>query len=608
MRSGGRIRDTDLEEVRRRANLIDVASEYMQVKRAGRLYKALCPFHAEKTPSLSLDPAKNLFHCFGCGEGGDTIRLIEKLENLTFIEAIERLARMTGVDLHYEQLSDADRAAQRRRARLIDAHREAAAYFHETLKRAPEAADARTYLLQKRGFTKETLEAFQVGFSLPKWDALVGHLRSKGFAEQEIVDAGLGARRQEGGLVDRFRGRVMFPIHGITGDPVAFGARRMGDDAEGPKYLNSAESPIYKKSHVLYALNRAKGEIVKSARGLIVEGYTDVIALHQAGITEAVATCGTALGLDHLRTLQRFTQDLTLSLDADEAGGAAAERTYDQMIGDAQQMGLTLRVVLMPRGDDPADSVAKLGPDGFRALVDGAVPLLEFVLRREADRYAVGDPEVQARALASGLRLLAKTQSRVVREEAVRRLSGWINVDPNIIFVELEKIMRTGTAPKATTGQILRRSSGQVRLERDALRLALQQQRVVKAAMEELPPEVFSVPGHQRIWAALQKGTDPALLAESIEDEEARKIITQLSVEPIPLDGELTDDAIERLANAVFRRLKEYVLSRQIEQLTPQLQRLNPLENPREHDELFAKLLDLQRQKRELNEMGEGAE
>jgi DNA primase len=607
VRTAGRIRDTDLEEVRRRANLIEVASEYMQVKRAGRLYKALCPFHAEKTPSFSLDPAKGLYFCFGCHEGGDVIKLVEKLENLSFVEAIERLAQMTGVDLQYEQLSAGDRAAHRRRARLVDAHREAATYYHETLKRASEASDARTYLLQQRGFTKETLEEFQVGFSLSKWDALVNHLKGKGFSEEEIADAGLGARRQDGGLVDRFRGRVMFPIHDLTGDPVAFGARKMGTE-DGPKYLNSAESPIYKKSQVLYALNRAKGEIVKTGRGLIVEGYTDVIALHQAGIQTAVATCGTALGLEHLRGLQRFTQDVVLSLDADEAGGLAAERTYDQMVGDAQQMGITLRVVVMPPGDDPADSVAKAGADGFLALVDGAVPLLEFVLKREAGRYSVGDAEVQARALRSSLRLLAKTENPVVRNEAARRLSGWIGVDPSIVFVELEKVMTTGTTSRSSTGTILRRASGQVRREQEALRLALQQQRVVKARMEEVSTDFFSVPDHKVIWTALQKGTDPALLPETLEDERTRNIATQLAVEPIPLDGEQTDAVIERYAIDVFTRLKEFVLSREIEQLTPQLQRLNPLESPKEHDELFAKLLELQKQKRELTQMGEGDE
>jgi DNA primase len=252
--------------------------------------------------------------------------------------------------------------------------------------------------------------------------------------------------------------------------------------------------------------------------------------------------------------------------------------------------------------------VAKAGAEGFIALVDGAVPLLEFVLKREAGRYSVGDAEVQARALAACLRLLAKTENPVIREEAVRRLSGWINVDPPIIFVELEKVMRTGTTTRATTGTILRRASGQVRLEREALRLALQQQRVVKAKMEDVSIDFFSVPAHKTIWTALQKGTDPALLVETLEDDEARRIATQLAVEPIPLDGDVDDDAVERLAIAVFTRLKEFVLSREIERLTPQLQRLNPLENPTQHDELFAKLLDLQRQKRELSQMREGDE
>jgi len=252
--------------------------------------------------------------------------------------------------------------------------------------------------------------------------------------------------------------------------------------------------------------------------------------------------------------------------------------------------------------------VAKTGAEGFHALVEKAVPLLEFVLKREAARYSVGDAEVQARALTSGLRLLAKTENSVIRREAARLFSGWIRVDPDIIFVELEKTMRTGTTTRSTTGTILRRASGQVRLEREALRLALQQQRVVKARMEDVSTDFFSVPAHRTIWAALLKGTDPALLAETLEEDDARRIATQLAVEPVPIDGDIDDEAVEHLAIAVFSRLKEFVLSREIEQLTPQLQRLNPLENPKEHDELFARLLELQRQKRELTQMGEGDE
>ena len=597
--STGRIRDADLEEVRRRASIVEVASDYMQVKRAGRLFKALCPFHQEKTPSFSIDPAKNLYHCFGCGEGGDVIRLVEKLENLTFVETIERLARRVGVDIRYEQLSAIDRAAQKRRFRLIDAHRAAVEHYHRALLEAPDAADARAYL-KGRGFDRVVAEEFQIGFSVPRWEDLSGALRAQGFNEQELVDAGLASRTQEGRIVDRFRGRIMFPIFDITGDPVAFGARRLREDDEGPKYLNSAESPIYSKAKVLYGLHWAKNEIVKGARALLVEGYTDVIALHRAGIKEAVATCGTALGLEHLRTLQRFTQHVVLSLDSDEAGGKAAERTYDQLIGDAQAMGLQVQVVLMTPGDDPADAVARDGAEAFRGLIDGAVPLLEFVLQREAQRYKVGDPEVRARALASGLRILARTESGVVRNEYARRLSDWIRVDPNIIHVELERVLRSGAPPTATSAAVLKRSSAQVRLEREAMKVAIQHPTMVKQLLEDVAPDTFSVPTHRAIWTALTGGADPDALADVL-DGEAAAVYRELAV------GEIAGEATERLVEDIFRRLKEFVVTRQTEDLKAQLQRLNPTTDPDGYEALFADLIELEKQKRRLSEEGEEA-
>ena len=591
MKTAGRIRDADLDEVRQRADLIEVASDYMQVKKAGRLYKALCPFHAEKTPSLSLDPAKGLWVCFGCGEGGDAISLVQRLENLTFIETIERLSRRFGVELHYEQLSPSDRAAHRRKMRLVEAHRAALAFYHDTLMRAREAGEARAYL-KGRGFTRETVQRFHVGFSPGTWDALVGHLRSAGFTDEELTDAGLVSRTNDGRVVDRFRGRVMFPIFDVTGDPVAFGARRMGDE-DGPKYLNSAESPIYKKGLVLYGLNWAKAAIVKESRALIVEGYTDVIALQAAGIEEAVATCGTALGIDHLKGLQRFTRELILSLDADEAGGRAAERMYDQLIGEAQQLGMTAKVVLMAPGEDPADSVARDGGETFRALVEGAVPLLEFVLRREATRYEVGDPEVRARALTSGLRLLAKTENEVVRMEYARRLSDWIKVDPNVIHVELEKVMRTGTTPRSTTEAVLKRSTTQVRLEREALKIALQEPALVKAHTEDTGPDFFSVPAHRSLWVEIAAGRDPS---EGALDDDARRAYTELSIEDVA--GEIT----ERLVGEIFGRLKSMVLTRQIDELKAKLQQVNPIEDPEGHNAMFGELIALEQAKRSLSE------
>lgn len=595
MRTGGRIRDEDVEEVRRRANLADVAADYMQLKRAGRLWKALCPFHAEKTPSFSIDPGKNLYHCFGCHEGGDVITLVQKLESLSFVETIERLAQRTGVNLRFEELSPAERARSKRRTRLVEAHRAAVEHYHRLLMDAPEAADARRYLSRERGLSRETVERFGVGFSLPKWDDLVRLLGGKGFRDEELIEAGLAVRGQDGRVLDRFRGRVMFPIfEHVHGDPVAFGARRMGE-GEGPKYLNSAESPIYKKSQMLYALSSAKHEIVKSGRALLVEGYTDVIALHQAGIGEAVATCGTALGLEHLRTIQRFTQQVVLSLDADEAGAGAAERMYDQLIADAQAMGLAVRIVLMPRGDDPADSVGKLGADGFRALVDEAVPLLGFVLRREADRFNVGDPESRARALAAGVRILARTEQEAVRMEYARRLADWIRVDANIVFVELDKALRTGTAPRAIGEAVLKRASAPVRLEREIIKLALHHPEHVKPFLDEVPPDHFTAPAHRAIWSALQGGADPSALSDRLDDE-TRRAYRALAVQDVV--GEVG----ERLVAEHFGRLKEFAVVRQIEELKARLQRMNPENEPEEYHLLFAELIGLEGLKRRLTE------
>ncbi|MCA1830706.1 MAG: DNA primase [Actinobacteria bacterium] len=586
----GRIRDDDVQEVRRRSNLVDVAAEYMQVRRAGRQFRALCPFHSEKTPSFYMDPAKQLYNCHGCHEGGDVITLVEKLENLSFVEAIERLARRAGFELRYEQLSDSDRKAFRRRARLIDAHRAAVEWYHAVLLTDDAASDARTYL-KSRGFGKETAVQFRIGFSKP---GLASALKRQGFTDAELSDAGLASRAPDGSLSDRFRNRVMFPIFDVTGEPVAFGARRMRDTDQGPKYLNSAESPIYKKAHMLYALNWAKGEVVKSGRAVLVEGYTDVIALHQAGITEAVATCGTALGLEHLRTLQRFLGEkgqFVFALDMDDAGQAASEKTFEQFASWAEDLRVLFRIARMPSGKDPADAIATLGPDGFRALVEDAPPLLEVALRREAERYNVGDPELRARALAACVRLLSRSSYHLaVRDEYARRLSDWIRVDPNVLFLELNKAEQTGVAPKAVADSVLKRSSGQVRLEKEALRIAIHDPVLAKQSADDVDPAFFSVPAHRAIWTALASGSDPA----SSDDADVRKAYTSLAVQAP--EGEVN----ERQATEVFARLKGAVLTRQVDDLKQELQRLNPIEEKNTYDLLFVRLIDLEREKRAL--------
>jgi DNA primase len=583
----GRIRDSDVEEVRRRASLIDVAAEYMQVKKAGRQFKALCPFHTEKTPSFMLDPAKGFYFCHGCGEGGDAIKLVMKLEALSFAEAIERLAQKCGVTLRYEKGGDA--GVDQKRKRLVDAHRLAAEHYHGLLMTSRDAEPARAYL-KGRGFKKATVEEFLVGFALQSWDDLVKVLTRKGFSEAELIEAGLAQRSQRGTIIDVFRGRVMFPVHDLTGRPVAFGARRLDEKSDrGPKYLNSAESPIYKKGTVLYALNVAKAEVVRAGRALIVEGYTDVIALHQSGAREAVATCGTALGLEHFRLLRRFTETVVLAFDSDAAGKAAAERAFAHV----QEAGVDARVLVLPNEQDPADLVLEQGERAgaaVRALAEGALPIVEYRLEREIAHFDVGRPEQQTRALRAAVPILLSVRDEIVR----RKYAGWVSertrIDANQVFVLLDRAERTGRAEVAPGD--LKRVSGRVKVEREALKIALQFPAVGGAQVAE--PDDFTVPAHRRIWAAMADGErEPNVLSARLKDDSDRQTLTRLAMEP-PEGAGVT----ERMAEEIFARLKEFSLARKIDELKATLQKLNPITQKQEYHELYGRLISLEGERR----------
>lgn len=587
----GRIRDEDLEEVRRKSALQEVAADYMQVRKAGRLFKARCPFHSEKTPSFSIDPAKGLYMCFGCQKGGDVFTLVMELEQLSFAEAVEALARRSGITLRYEQMSPADRRAATRRERLIEAHRAAAGFYHEALM-GSGGVEARDYL-KGRGFKRESVERFQVGLSPYRRDDLARFLLKRGFSEAELVEAGLGTRTEGGRLVDRFRARIMFPIHDLTGNPVAFGARRLSDSGEGPKYLNSAESPVYKKGNVLYGLDRAKGEVVRAGSALVVEGYTDVIALHQAGVGEAVATCGTALGSEHFRLLTRFTQRMVLAFDSDDAGRAAAERAFEH----AQAAKADARVLVLPSGSDPAEFVMEKGGETFRALAAGAVPLIEFRLRREVERFDVEQPENRARALQAALPILATVQDEVVRTEYARRLSEWVRVDANLLFVRLDQALRSGAVMRPPD---LKRLGAHVRCEREAIKLALQYPVDATEYAAAVDPEDFGHPAYRRIWELMRGGADAASLRASDDlDSRARSEVTALTMDP-PEGVESAAPLPPRLAEEIFGRVKEFSLSRQIEVLKERLQRLNPEKDPGAYDALFKDLVALEGRKRRL--------
>lgn len=589
----GRILDEDVEEVRNRANIGDVAAEYMQLRKAGgSRMKALCPFHAEKTPSFTLDPSKGLYMCFGCGKGGNVYNLVMELEGLTFVETVERLAQKVGVTLRYENLSPSEREATGKRQRMIAAHREAVAFYHEALMMSDEAKAARDYL-KGRGFKPDTARRFLLGFSPRKGDALIRHLREKGFALPLLAEAGL-ARKTAEGAGDAFRGRVMFPIFDLAGEPVAFGARLL--DGTGPKYLNTAETPIWHKGRALYALNQSKQTIVKENRAILVEGYTDVIWLHQAGVRSAVASCGTALGLEHFKLLRRFTDRAILAYDADQAGQAAAARAFEEAFAYSQEAGIDTRVIELPAGSDPADYVAAAGGEAFAALVEDAVPVIEYRLRRELSRFTIADPESRARALRAALPLLRQVRDDVVRREYGRRLAHWVQVDEDVVYVELER----GSSPAApTVAASVKRSSAQVRLEREILKVALQYPHAVKRYADEIGEEDFSVRAHQMIWRKVRDGeADTAALESSIEDSAARKAVSALALEPI------TGEPGDRFVEEIFQRLKEFSLSRQIDDKKVRLQSLNPMNRESEYAALFEELIGLEEQRRRLSNGG----
>ncbi|MGH2793160.1 MAG: DNA primase [Actinomycetota bacterium] len=588
----GRIRDQDIEEVRRKAGLVEIASEYMQVRKAGSArFKALCPFHQEKTPSFSLEAGRGLYYCFGCNKGGDVISLVMELESLTFVEAVERLAAKVGVQLTYDRVSPAERQAAGRKQRLIAAHREAVAFYHEQLMSSADAKAARDYL-KARGFSKETVESFSLGWAPGKWDELVKHLSKRRFSESELIEGGLALKSERGGLIDRFRGRVMFPTFDVAGEPVAFGGRVLDDST--PKYLNTADTPIFHKGRALYALNWAKKSVATAGRIIVVEGYTDVIALHQAGITEVVASNGTALTADHFSLIGRFAPRAVLAFDSDRAGNAAAERAFDAALAS----GLDARVLILPEGNDPADLVARLGGESFREQTKTAVPIVEYRLRREIERFDLSDSEGRTRAVRAGIPILVRIRDEVMRRDYTSRLSEWTKQDASVVFLEVGRA--TGD-PTARAAPNIRRTSAQVRLERDLLKLALQYPASIESHLDGVDPDMLSVPAHRAIWREVAAGGDASTIVERL-DEEGRGLVAKLVNDPIEYDLDADGLPPQSYVDDVVVRLKLFALGRLIDEKKDQLQKLNPIENEEEYRKRYAELIALEGERRRIGD------
>jgi DNA primase len=585
-----RIRQEDIEAVKERTDIVHLVSQHLTLKKSGHdSMSGLCPFHQEKTPSFSVSPAKGVFYCFGCGKGGDAITFLRELEQLSYVEAIERLAQAAGVQLRYEGDSETERRAAEHRKALYRANEEAASLYAQMLAGGREAQDARAYLIE-RGIGAEAIETFGVGFAPGYPDFALRRLtQARDLTPELLLEAGLAARSDDGTVRDRFRGRVTFPIHDLQGRPIAFGARVLPTDpraGEQAKYLNSAETPIYRKHEILYNMHRARPTVARSGEVFVVEGYTDVIGLAQAGLDNAVATCGTALGEKHFELMSRFAQRAVLAFDSDEAGARGAERAF----AFQERFPVQAVVMIMPEGLDPADFVAKHGPEAVREAAAHARPLVEYMVRRTVARHDLGTIEGQSAAVADALPMLGHLSDPVRRSEYAGLLADLAGVSEASVLQSLER--RLGGRPQEVQ-KALKRTSAQERVEREMLRLMARAGDDIDDVVARLTDEHFRSPSHRKLFEVL-RDSDVETVAGG-PDEKLAGAVSALAVEP--LDGDRTRE----YAEGVWARLQEFLLKARSDALRLQLQKLNPTVDTG-YDALFDQLVQVDGELRRLRE------
>lgn len=557
----------DIERIRQATDIVELAKAVTTVKKSGRSVKAICPFHQEKTPSMSLEPSQGLFHCFGCGKGGDVFKFVMESQAVDFGEAVEMLARQAGITIRQDPRAA---ALQGRRRGIIEATGAAVEFYHHRLKQAPDGGTARSYL-RSRGYDADVVEGFRLGYSPEEsgWNQLINELKARGISEKVLIEAGLATRTSKGRLRDWFHGRLMFPIFDIKGDPVGFGARIL--EGDGPKYLNSPETPVYQKSRLLYGLDRAKSRIARENLAVVVEGYTDVIALHLTGYDLAVATCGTALGEEHFDLLRRFTDRVVLAFDADQAGAGAALRGGG--LQTPTDLGLDLRVAVMPEGRDPADLVQDGSMDSLREAIDSSVPFLSFELDRILESHDLTEIEGRARALREAAPRIARLDDEVARREYARQVARrtGLEADAAIRAVEAARATPgpTRDTPRPSRVRPATRESGVSRAEREALRLAA----AGHFAGRGLTPAHFTDATNRRAYELMvEHGADEGpvdLGALSDENPRAADFVRIL----------VMDERPEEDAGQLFRRLELSRLDRVIEALRLAMEPVDPTDD-----------------------------
>ncbi|BCW62450.1 DNA primase [Arthrobacter sp. StoSoilB22] len=621
----GLIKREDIDELRQRTDIKEVVDGYVTLKGAGLgSFKGLCPFHDERSPSFTVRPQVGRYHCFGCGEDGDAISFVQKMDHSSFHEAVEKLAARIGYELRYEDGGTGpSREEVGKRQRLLDAHKIADEFFRAQLL-TPGAAEGRNFL-DGRGFDRAAAEHFGVGYAPQGWDALLKHLRGRGFTDAELKLTGMFSEGNRG-IYDRFRGRLIWPIRDIAGDTIGFGARKLYEDDQGPKYLNTPETTLYKKSQVLYGIDIAKRNIAKERQLVVVEGYTDVMACHLAGVTTAVATCGTAFGTEHIKVARRLLSDdgsggeVIFTFDGDAAGQKAALRAFEE----DQRFQAQTYVAVEPSGADPCDLRQLKGDSAVRDLISSRKPLFEFAIKASLRRHNLDTVEGRVAALREAAPVVAQIRDSAARPGYTRELAGWLGMP-------IEEVSRfvggaakraaaggvgeqsTAAAAPASSGPVFQRPDPRdpiAGMERQALEVVLQEPSVLGGgAWERFEASQFTTPAYAAVHTAvraagLAHSDDPVAWVEQVRQEvpePLRPLVSELAVTPLPAS---TAEAMQRYCRDILARLFELQITRIKADKMGQLQRLDAGANPEEFQRLNRELMQLEMERRSLRSDG----
>jgi DNA primase len=621
----GRIPDTDITAIRDKIRIEDVVGDYVQLRRAGAdSLKGLCPFHDEKSPSFHVRPNHGHFHCFGCGEGGDVYAFMQKMEHVSFVEAVELLADRIGHTVSYTGGGTSVQRDRGSRSRLVTANAAAQEFYSAALE-SDEAAPARKYLTE-RNFDAAAAAKFGCGFAPSGWDALTKHMIRKGFEFKELEAAGL-SREGRRGPMDRFHRRLLWPIRSASGETVGFGARRIFDDDQiTAKYVNTPETVLYKKSAVLFGIDLAKRDIAKGHQAVVVEGYTDVMAMHLAGVTTAVASCGTAFGDEHLSMLRRLMMDdkffrgeLIYVFDGDAAGQAAALKAF---AGEQNLAGQSF-VAVAADGMDPCDLRLASGDGALRDLVARRTPLFEFAIRTTLAGYDLDSAEGRVSALRECTPIVAQIKDPTLRDEYARQLAGWVGwADVAQVLSRVRDSAGRKPSPRGAG------RSSEVRPtpvagrpdprdptlwpQREALKSALQYPALAGPVFDSLTVESFTHPGYAAVRGAIggaggtSAGVTGAQWIETVREQAGAPategLITELGVETINVD----DEKLPRYIGGVLARLQEVWVGRQVAEIKSKLQRMSPVDQGDEYHALFGDLVALEAYRRSLLEQASG--